>query len=170
MAKDFSEAETVAQIANGLIPNYHPELVTARIMYIFVSKASTKNGREVWGKSKKLSGLFEWYAEKDFLIEVAKDKWDGLNATERTALVDHLLEHCTGEEDEEDGGKMKWKMRDPEVQEFASILQRYGAWHKGLNTFVQVAKTIKLDEIIAEEAEIDLSEDESEDEQVSSTE
>ncbi len=168
MAKDFSEAETVAQIANGLIPNYHPHLASARILYIFVSKASTKNGREVWGKPKKLSGLFEWYAEKDFLIEVAKDKWDGLDAQQRTALVDHLLECCTGEEDEEDGGAMKWKIRDPDVQEFSSILQRYGVWHKGLHTFVSVAQGIKLEEIIAEEAEIDLSEDE--DEQVNATE
>jgi hypothetical protein len=170
MAKEFSEAETVAQIANGLIPNYHPELATAKILYIFVSKASTKNGQEVWGKAKKLSGLFEWYAERDFLIEVAKDKWDGLNANERTALVDHLLERCTGEEDEENGGAMKWKMRDPEVQEFATILQRYGAWHKGLNSFISIAKSVKLDEIIAEEAEIDLSEDETEEEHVGSTE
>lgn len=170
MAKEFIEAETVAQIANGLIPNYHPELATARILYIFVSKASTKNGQEVWGKAKKLSGLFEWYSEKDFLIEVAKDKWDALNAKERTALVDHLLERCTGEEDEENGGAMKWKLRDPDVQEFSSILQRYGAWHKGLHSFVSIAKGIKLDEIIAEEAEIDLSEGEEEEEQVGSSE
>lgn len=159
MAKTFSEAETVGRIAGGLIPNYHPELVEARIMYVFVDKAGSKNGRELWGKSKKVSGLWEWALEKDFIIEVAQDKWNEMEESQRTALVDHLLECCTGEENEEDGA-MTWKIRDPEVQEFASILKRYGVWHAGLTTFVSIAKEIDLDAIIQEEAEIDLSEEE----------
>lgn len=167
MAKTYSEAETAEQIALGLIPNYHPELATARILYLFVDKASSKNGREVWGKPKRVSGVLEYVAEKDFLIEIAKDKWDTLSGIQRTALVDSLLECCTGEEDAENGGAMKWKIRDPDVQEFTSILQRYGAWHVGLHSFVSVAKEIKLDTIIAEEAEIDLSD---EGENVSTTE
>lgn len=159
MAKEYNEAETVERIANGLIPNYHPELAEARIMYVFVDKAGTKNGREVWGKSQKVSGLWEWALERDFVIQVAQDKWNELDETQRTALVDHLLESCTGEEDE-DSGEMKWKIRDPEVQEFSSILKRYGAWHVGLQSFVQIAKEIDLDSIIEQEAEVDLSEEE----------
>lgn len=159
MPKEFSEAESVERIANGLIPNYHPELAEARIMYVFVDKAGTKNGRELWGKSKKVSGLWEWALEKDFVIEVAMDKWNDLDETQRTALVDHLLECCTGEENEDDGS-MKWKIRDPEVQEFASILKRYGVWHAGLTSFVSIAKEIDLDTLIEQEAEIDLAEEE----------
>jgi hypothetical protein len=159
MAKTFSDAEeTVGMIAKGLIPNFHPELADARMLYIFVDKAGSKNGRELWGKAKKVSGIFEWYAEKDFMLEIAKDKWDELDATQRRALVDHLLECCTGELNEE-SQKMSWKLRDPEVQEFTSILQKYGAWHSSLIPFISVAQQIKLDTIIAEEAEIDISED-----------
>lgn len=158
MAKDFSVAETVETIANGLIPNYHPELADARILYVFTDKAGTKNGRELFGKAKKVSGLWEWALEKDFVIEVAGDKWNELDGNQRNALVDHLLECCTGEEDEE-SGEMKWKIRDPEVQEFASILKRYGVWHQGLASFVSIAKEIDLDSIIEQESEIDLSEE-----------
>jgi len=157
MAKEYNEAETVERIANGLIPNYHPELAEARMMYVFVDKAGTKNGREVWGKAQKVSGLWEWAMEKDFVVQVAQDKWNEMDETQRTALVDHLLECCTGEED--DDGAMKWKVRDPEVQEFASILKRYGVWHAGLTSFVSIAKEIDLDTIIEQEAEIDLSEE-----------
>ena len=71
------------------------------------------------------------------------------------ALVDHLLERCTGEEDEKTGD-MKWSIREPEVQEFATILRRHGAWHIGLTSFVEVAQSIELDEVIQEEAEIDI--------------
>jgi len=159
MAKTFSEAETVEQIAGGLIPNYHPELAEARIMYVFVDKVGMKNGRELYGKAQKVSGIWEWATEKDFVIQVGTDKWNDLDATQRTALIDHLLECCTGEEDEE-SGEMKWKIRDPEVQEFATILQRYGVWHLGLQSFVSIAKQINLDALIEEEAEIDLSQEE----------
>lgn len=158
MAKEYSDAETVEQIANGLIPNHHPELGTARIQYVHVSKAGSKNGRELWGKARKVSGLWEWALEKDFVIEVALDKWNEMDASQRTALVDHLLECCTGDEDEE-SGDMKWKIRDPEVQEFATVLERHGVWHSGLMSFVQVAQSINLDHLIQEEAEVDLAED-----------
>lgn len=159
MPKTFSQAETVERIANGLIPNYHPELAGARVLYVFVDKAGMKNGRELWGKAQKVGGLWEWAVEKDFVVQVAQDKWNELDENQRTALVDHLLECCTGEENEDDGS-MKWKIREPEVQEFASILKRYGVWHTGLTSFVSIAKEIDLDTIIEQEAEIDLSEEE----------
>lgn len=154
MAKTYEQAEAVEQIANGLIPNYKPDLVEARIMYVFVDKAGTKNGREIWGKAKKVPAFWDWYAEKDFLIEVALDKWNELDANQRTALVAHLLEHCIGEADEETAD-MKWKIRDPEVQEFTSVLQRYGVWHSGLVDFVSAAQALNLDQIVREEAEIE---------------
>ena len=158
MAKTYFQAETVEQIAAGLIPNYHPELATARILYLFVDKASKRGGKEVLGKAQKVTGWTQFALERDFMIVVAADKWNELDANQRTALVDHLLERCTGEEDEDDGGAMKWTMRDPDVQEFGSILQRYGAWHQDLVSFVNVAQQIELDDIIEEEADVDLAE------------
>jgi hypothetical protein len=153
MAKEWSEAEdTVGTIAGGLIPNYHAELASARIKYVFVSEASMKGGHEQYGRVKKVSGFLEWAIECDFLIEVALDKWNELEAHQRTALVDHLLERCTGEEDEK-SGDMKWKIREPDVQEFASILDRYGAWHTSLAGFVSVAKRVNLEGFEEEEEE-----------------
>lgn len=158
MGKTYDEAASVAEIAGGLIPNYHPELATARIFYVFVDKASQKGGRPVPGKVRKLSGLLEWKLESDFIIEVAADQWTELNAEQRTALVDHLLECCFGEEDESGGGDMKWTLREPDVHEFSSILQRHGAWNDSLAGFVSVAKEVDLDQIVQEEAEVTLEE------------
>jgi Putative phage metallopeptidase len=160
MPKDFSSADSVESIAGGLIPNYHPELATARIMYTFVSEASKKNGKDVLGTAKKLSGFNEWALENDFLVTIALDKWNELTENQRMALVDHMLERCTGEEDDE-SGEMKWKMRDPDVQEFAGILFRHGAWNEDLQGFVSMAKGVNIDQIVEEEtAETD--EDETE--------
>lgn len=152
MPKDYSPAESVESIAGGLIPNYHPELLTARIMYVFLSEASKKNGKEVPGTAKKLTGFSEWALEQDFVLTVALDVWNTLTENQRMALVDHLLERCTGEEDEE-SGEMVWKMRDPDVQEFPNILYRHGAWNENLQGFVSTAQGVNIDQVIAEETE-----------------
>jgi len=159
MPRTFEAADNVESIAQGLIPNYHAELATARILYVFSSDCWTKNGRELWGKVQKFSGFNEWAIEKDFVVMVALEKWNDLTEPQRTALVDHLLSGCTGEEDE-DTGEYKWKMRDPEVQEFTDVLFRHGVWHEGLRDFVLQAKKVNIEDIVEEEAEVDLTEDE----------
>lgn len=165
MPKTYSEAESVNAISGGLISNYHPELATARLRYIFVDKASAKGGVDVLGKTRKISGPLEYLLELDFLVEIAEDKWVELSQEQRVALVDHLLERCTGEEDEK-SGEMKWKIREPDVQEFASILRRHGAWNDQLTGFVSVAQEIQVDTIAREEAGVETAEEESEQESV----
>jgi hypothetical protein len=156
MPKTYATAESAQSIAEGLIPNYHPELATARIMYCFVDKASNKGGRELKGKARKFSGFLEWALESDFVLEIALDKWNDLTENQRTALIDHLLECCTGEEDE-DTGDMAWKIREPTIQEFSSVLHRQGAWNEGLQEFVAMAKGINIDEIVDQEEQLDAS-------------
>jgi hypothetical protein len=147
MAKVYGIADTVEQIALKLIPSYHPELATARVKYIYVDTASKESGRPVLGKVRKISGVLQFLLEVDFLIEVALDEFNELGVEQRTALIDHLLERCYGEEDEK-SGEMSWKIRKPDVQEFSSILQRHGAWNEELNGFVSIAKDVKIEDLV----------------------
>ena len=149
MAHLYSTAESVEALAQQAIPMFHPHLATARVSYIFVDKASMKNGRPVLGKVRRVSGIMEFMVEKDFMIEIPLDQWNELGETQRHALVDHLLERCNGEEDEK-SGEMKWSTREPDVQEFSTILRRHGAWTTDLAGFVSVAKTINVDEMVAD--------------------
>lgn len=143
MSKLYGAAETVEEIADRLLPTYHPELATARIKYLGVDKGSKQNGKAVLGKASKVSGVYEFLTESDFVILVALDTWNDLDDRKRTALVDHLLEACTGEED--DTGAMKWKMRKPDVNEFTSILNRHGAWTDELAGMVEVAQRLNIE-------------------------
>ncbi len=147
MGKEYGMAEAVEEMATRLIPNYHPELATARVKYIYVDKASQKAGRPVLGKVRKVSGALQFLLECDFLIEVALETWNELTPQQRSALVDHLLERCFGEEDES-SGEMKWSVREPDVQEFSSILQRHGAWNDELNGFVSIAQRVQIDDMV----------------------
>ena len=147
MPKLYSSAESVEAVAQNLIPMYHPEIATARIKYTFVDKASVKNGRPVLGKVRKISGSLEYLLDCDFLVEVALDQWNEKSAEQRQALVDHLLERCTGEEAEQNGD-MKWATREPDVAEFTAILRRHGAWNDELAGFASVAKTVDIDGMV----------------------
>lgn len=150
MSTMYGEAEEAEKIAQNLIANFHPELATARFRYLFKEKASKKGGKPVMGSVKKMSDLMVYLINVDFMVEVPLDIWNDLDNTKRTALVDHLLERCSGEEDEETGD-MKWSVREPDVHEFSSILRRYGAWTNELAEFSSVAKELSLDFMTAED-------------------
>lgn len=147
MSKTYGSAENVEAFAKRLIPTFHPELATARIAYIFVDVGSKKGGRTVAGKVRKVSGALEYLLELDFVVEVALDHWNDLSETQREALVDHLLERCFGEEDE-NTGEFKWIVRDPDVQEFSAILKRHGAWNEELSGFVSIAQETDVDQLV----------------------
>jgi len=145
MAQVYTEAEPVENLANSLIGTHHPELATAIIRYIFKEKASSKGGKIVLGSVKKLSDQQKFLMEghPDFLLEIPLDVWNEMDGAKRTALVDHFLERCTGEE-EEQTSEMKWATREPDVHEFSSILRRHGAWTEDLSNFASVAKELDL--------------------------
>jgi len=151
MAQVYENAEAVETIANSLIPTHHPDLATAKFRFIFKEKASKKGGRPVLGTVKKSSDLLYFLIDVHYLVEVPLEIWNTLEEAKRVALVDHLLERCFGEESEELGGQMVWKIREPEVQEFASILRRHGAWTEDLVNFVSVGQSIDLGYMTGEE-------------------
>ena len=123
--------DAAREIAEKLIPEHHPHLVSARLKYICRDKAAKKHGNLVYGKAYKMSRMYEYLVECDFIIEVALEVWNELSPTQRPALIDHLLAHCHGEENEETGD-MTWSVRPPTTQEFPEVAERHGQWHEGL--------------------------------------
>ena len=154
----FVLADDVQEVAKRLIPNYHPELATARIQYLFVAKTPKKGGREVMGKASKVSGRWEYLTDLDFILEVPRPLWRTLDDAKRRALVDSLLERCTAQENDQTGA-LKWVMREPDTSEFSTILQRHGAWNETLTGFVTVAQSIELNSILDETLSNSMTED-----------
>jgi hypothetical protein len=143
MGQTYENAEGVETIAQQLIGSHHPELATARFRFVFKEKAGKKGGKTVYGTVKKCSDLMIFLIGADYLMEVALDAWNPLDGAKRTALVDHLLERCLAEDDEE-SGETTFKLREPDVQEFSSILRRHGTWNDDLVNFVSVAQSLDL--------------------------
>ena len=138
----IGDSESVAEIASKLIPKYHHELAGANIIYLCRNKSVKSAGKPVSGHVKKASpieshisrsyfsknGLDE---EANFIITVALEVWNGLQSSQRIALVDHLLTRCVGTEDEKTGD-IKYSIRPPQVQEFPEIAERHGRWNDEL--------------------------------------
>lgn len=142
MARSYEESERVATIAKALIKKHHPHLKGASIAYVMKhveegSDKTPKPGRE--GKHPKVATaravpkLYLLLTGNDFVIEVDEFYWNFLSVEQQEAIVDHELTHCSRDED-------GWYIRDHDVQEFRSILERHGFYMPNLEEFVAAAQ------------------------------
>ena len=91
MPKTYATAENVEKVAQGLISNFHPELATARIKYVFVDVASMKNGRPVQlfpllaaighPLAADQRAFEERYCQGHWLERGGKRQWQAMGAT-----------------------------------------------------------------------------------------
>lgn len=87
-----------------------------------------------WTKERHDLQLVQWFGAKpDFLITLDGVLCDAVEDIEWCATVDHELLHCGQAKDEygcpkfgRDDGLPKFAMRGHDVEEFVSIIQRYG--------------------------------------------
>jgi len=142
----ITHAGDVEQIATRLILEYHPHLIPARILYLFTDAARSKAGRVVLGSAKRLSALEQFLTREDeedaqtaydFIILMSSEEWQLLTPTQREALVDHELMHCTV-------GKNGWALRGHDVEEFREIIERHGFWKQDLQQFADAVEQLRL--------------------------
>lgn len=145
----YSAAPDVAEIGARLIAEHHRHLLNTRVEFLYRSEASRSGGRFILGKCRAVKGYQALLATPDviedpdgssedlafFLIEVARDTWEMLNASQRIALVDHELCHARIEMD--DDGDLQLRIAAHDVEEFGAILQRHGLWKPDLTAFIR---------------------------------
>jgi hypothetical protein len=145
MPQKFSPAPEVEDVARRLIDDFHPHLSTIRIDYVFASEPLKEKGKVVWGRAKKIGGLNAWLAsetkfreaatpEEFFVIEICKQTWQQLDEKSRRALTDHELSHL--DVDMETG---KLSLLPHDLEEFNSIVRRYGLWRADVEFFIRAA-------------------------------
>lgn len=129
MTVTWEEASSeLINMAEEVIEDHHPHLRDARIGFVFRSEVSVSNGRETWGKASKVTDKLKPFVDDiQFVIWIAKDKWEAISTDQRRALLDHELCHCrfninTGNP----------AMRHHDFEEFHEIIQRHGFWNHEL--------------------------------------
>lgn len=158
---EWIQAEILA--ATGSIHNEeHAHLIDANVGVLWASSAFAKKGRTVlgqaeqlmiraggWQKARQEQQLRDWFGEEpEFLITLAADYCAQCSEAEFCALVEHELYHIAQATDQYGAPKFtreglpKLTMRDHDVSEFVSIVERYGVGHPegDLARMVEVAK------------------------------
>lgn len=107
------------------------------------------DGRLVLGKCKRASDLDRELSEHDFVILLNQEAWNELSEDQRLALLDHELSHCqqvldgTGRQKEDERGRLVWRIRKHDVEEFRDVIARNGCYMSDLADFVKAALEAK---------------------------
>lgn len=125
----------------------HAHLKNATIGCLWTAAEYKKRGKRVvglaenpnqakgtWSKARGLHQLREWFGTvPDFVLTFDAVYCEGAPDLAFCALVDHELAHCAQEEDEygqpkfnKATGKPIWTMKSHDVEEFVSVVQRFG--------------------------------------------
>ena len=140
----------------------HAHLLDASVQVLWASQSFAKQGRTVlgqaeqlmfraggWQKARQEQQMREWFGEEpEFLITLAADYCAQCSEAEFCALVEHELYHIAQATDQYGAPKFtreglpKLTMRDHDVSEFVSIVERYGVGHPegDLARMVEAAK------------------------------
>jgi len=142
MSAKFTPAPEVQEIANKLIPDFHPHLEGIRIEYVFTDTVPNKGGKQVWGTMRKISALPAYLAfagdpteeevEPFFCMVITLPVWEQLPDKHKLALVDHELCHAAMEEE-------KLKVVPHDLEEFSAVVERHGLWRKDIQDFITAA-------------------------------
>lgn len=135
--------------AIDLISRYHQHLLQATITYLFTDRATkTTCGKTILGKARKRAEIDKLLGREheDFLIIVARDKWEKMDAEHQAHVLDHELSHC-GVVVSNDG-RLRWIIRQHDVAEFYSVFHRYAFRREELGNLI--ANPPKSDVIVSE--------------------
>lgn len=132
------------QLLNELVTEHHSELRRARIALAWnLTWKPDVDGRVKLGQCRRVGELDREIGECDFIIILRKEFWQSSEVTDRQrrALLDHELCHASvsydtdGEPKVDERGKVCYRTRRHDLEEFACIASRYGTWKKDLETF-----------------------------------
>lgn len=134
-----------------LVEEHHSELVDARIALAWHLRWKPDvDGRVTLGQCKRVGDLERELHDADgraydFVIILRKDYWEhhSVSDLQRRALLDHELCHATvkyddrGEPARDERGRLVYRTRKHDLEEFACIAGRYGVWKADLEAFAE---------------------------------
>lgn len=122
---------------------WHPHLNEARIALAWRKEwKEDKDGLLVLGKCKKTSDLEKELHPFDFIVLLNREMWEALDEEQRLALVDHELCHAQvtldgTEAKRDDRGRIVYRVRKHDVEEFREVVERHGLYKSDLEAFAR---------------------------------
>ncbi len=129
-----------------IVAEHHEHLIEANIALAWnLSWSADPDGRLILGKCKKVDDLGRQLHGFDFVILLNKDAWAEMDTAMRRALLDHELCHAQVKLDKnedivhDENGKIVYRCRKHDLEEFRDIVRRHGMWDDGIRDFVREA-------------------------------
>lgn len=132
------------EMLRELVRRYRDDLADARIALAWcTSWKPDADGKVTIGKCRKASDLDRELMEFDFIILLSKAFWLDLQVTDeqRRALLDHELMHAAvkigenGEPEEDAKGRIVYRVRKHDIEEFTDTIRRHGIYRGDLDSF-----------------------------------
>lgn len=147
---DSDVGQPMYALLQQLVDAHHEEIRDARIALAWqTSWTPDVDGHVTLGQCKKVTELEREVADLlayDFVILLRQEFWLDLMTTDlqRRALLDHELEHASVKLDDagdpvlNERGRVVYRIRKHDLEEFSAIADRYGCWKKDLEHFATV--------------------------------
>jgi len=144
MPREIEHSKRIKEIAETLIPQYHMHLSHAKIAFLMKKAPENSSGpnpskrariRRAMATASACSHKMNILSGYDFILEVDEVYWDVLTLDQQMALIDHELSHMMKDED-------GFYCADHDVEEFISIVERHGAWDRGLEAMHGVMQVV----------------------------
>lgn len=127
--------EDINRTTEKLIGQYHPEIATIQLIILFKTKATkAEQEKQQIITVKKVSPLYyNLIGQKEFIIVISQNEWIELSENEKMISLDSALSRISPEvtdsgefKTDEQTGNFIFKLREPEINEFLEIIDRYG--------------------------------------------
>ena len=134
------------RLMDELIAEHHSHLADAKIALAWrFGWNQDADGRLQLGTAKKGTDLDRAMHQYDFVILLNWEAWNkgGLNQEKKVRLIDHELSHCqvtsdtNGEPKTDEKGRIVYRIRKHDVEEFKEIFKRYGSHNHELEELAQ---------------------------------
>lgn len=143
-------------LMDRLINQHHPALAKAAICLAWMrGKKADKDGRLHLGRAAKSADLHRQLHEYDWIVILNREAFGDFTAQQRAALIDHELCHCRpatdkhNEQKTDAQGKLQWRCRKHDVEEFREVVERHGLWKADLETLYQAMVSSRKEPLLA---------------------
>lgn len=126
-------------LAGPLIEAHHEHLQGARVLWLFTTSKRTRGGHVTLGTAARSNPLQRFLSSgndsvqtgHDYIVQIDEGRWKRALATQRAALVDHLLCRMVQREvNNKRTGEItrSWGTVGPDIEEFSDVILRHGVW------------------------------------------
>ena len=118
-------SDAVYTVMAEVINEYHSNLRNCKIKCLFYDKPRKRAGKIILATAEAVSAKYNYLTGIDFIISIYDEAWEVMADQEKTALLDHELNHCSVGENKD--GEPVYTIVPHDVEDFRVIIERYGA-------------------------------------------